>query len=766
MKFKTSLRIVSALLVAVSTLAGLPAASAAPERKPIKGSFEASGVPVVPYFATDDCLPDYQANSHTFEVPAAGRLDVKMDQFQGDWDIWVDTETEPYAAGAYDSQNVGQEGTEEFSFIVTKPTRLRIVACSFSGGPTAHVEYVYRFGEFSTLLDGPDALLKERLPVNFVFVGFDRETVEARFREELPKRYRPVVRSRSWDAMNREVLPIEHVFDYKLTFTEKSWEERFFAWLKGKADDRGVSATQSSYNASGSNRITIDNNAIIPAFETEQWLANNPPPGVDTSEYTAYFIDWYGKKGFTHHLYAKAGEPDTDSKVDYGATPNQMMVAWGGTPVTDQETRPDSVSRVWFYDMSAGPDWRTGNWDVSEDAAGYRILPSWEYHEDGARSPKTLGTDLGRLARFVAIDLLFTPSPLYPPSITPPKLPDSIALEMDQYSDKLRPDPALDKKEVLQEVSELIPTTKFSTTETQTLPFATSDAGRCFGTYFAAINALMQGAWPAVTAPSCYPERENYYVLSNLFLHNAMSVEETRDDVRADYNAQGFLYAYPGGLYPAFSGLADDNSKDGTQSFIYVVSTSLGGSLPGVTDTTIHEYGHHFGVSHPHDGYDFEKAKGFGPYGKTYFAWTGDESNTVMSYLSVNNDFSQFDRDSMDRWLAGSYLQHARGIARKISDGSGWSAAALDEVDAATQAAVAAFARHDWSASLRSAKRAYELTLEEAHRAGIKVKGSEAGWTLAEEDSAARSRKALPKSAYIDFIDENRPWFDPELAGR
>ena len=756
------IRTIGVILLTLTAVSGLPATGAAADRKPIKGSFDAVAAPLAPYM-TDDCLPDYQQNSRSFKVPDAGRLDVTMDQFEGDWDIWVHTTDEAYAAGAWDSQNVGEAGSEEFSLLVDKPTELTIVACSFSGGPTAHVEFTYWFGEFSSLWDGPDALLKEHLPVNFVFVGFEEKDVEQRFRQELPKRYRPVVRSRSWDAMDREVLPIEHVFDYNLVFTEETWEDRFFSWLKTKALQSRVTAQQASYNSSGVNRVTIEENFRVPAHETEKWLAENPPPGVDTSEYTAYFIDWYGEKGFEHHLYMKGGEPDTDSGVDWGQTENQLLVAWGGTPPTDQEGRVDSVNRVWFYDMSAGPDWRTGNWDVSEDAAGYRILPSWEYHKDGARSPSKLGSDLGKLARYVAIDLLFTPSPLYPPSITPPKLPDSITLDINQYSD--REDAPLDRKEVLQEVSELVPSTDFSITKTQTFPFATSDAGRCFGSYMAVATAAEQGAWPAYSAPSCYPDREDTYVYENLFLHNAMNVGEARDDVPTDYNAQATIYTYPGGLYPGFGGRADSNGRDGTQSFIYVVSSPLV-SAPGVTDTMIHEYGHHFGVSHPHDGYDFEKSKSFGPYGKNYFVWTGDESNTVMSYLNVNNDFSQFDKDSMDRWLAGAYMQHARSLAKKVTEKDGRSAGWLAEAEAATQAAIDAFSRHDWSGSLRSAKHAYELTLEAANDAGIKVKGSDAGWTLEDEEQTKRSGVAVHPSAYTDFIDENRPWFDPELAGR
>ena len=118
----------------------------------------------------------------------------------------------------------------------------------------------------------------------------------------------------------------------------------------------------------------------------------------------------------------------------------------------------------------------------------------------------------------------------------------------------------------------------------------------------------------------------------------------------------------------------------------------------------MHEYGHHFGLSHPHDGYDWEKARGFAGSGKTYFAWAGDESATVMSYLNTN-DFSQFNRDSMDRWLAAGYLEDARAIALKVRDAGG-SDAELDAIEAIADASIRLFADHDYFGSLKAASRA------------------------------------------------------------
>jgi len=66
----------------------------------------------------------------------------------------------------------------------------------------------------------------------------------------------------------------------------------------------------------------------------------------------------------------------------------------------------------------------------------------------------------------------------------------------------------------------------------------------------------------------------------------------------------------------------------------------------GLTTTIIHEAGHHLGMSHPHDGYDWELGIDYYPAGDKYFANSGDECNSMMSYIDLNWDFSQFDRDN------------------------------------------------------------------------------------------------------------------------
>jgi hypothetical protein len=71
-------------------------------------------------------------------------------------------------------------------------------------------------------------------------------------------------------------------------------------------------------------------------------------------------------------------------------------------------------------------------------------------------------------------------------------------------------------------------------------------------------------------------------------------------------------------------------------------------------------------MSHPHDGFDSESGTDYDAAGETYFAWLGDESDTVMHYLSVSNGFGRHNQDNMYRWETAGYLNWANAVAGDI----------------------------------------------------------------------------------------------------
>jgi hypothetical protein len=128
-------------------------------------------------------------------------------------------------------------------------------------------------------------------------------------------------------------------------------------------------------------------------------------------------------------------------------------------------------------------------------------------------------------------------------------------------------------------------------------------------------------------------------------------------------------------------------------------------------------------MSHPHDGYDSEDDLDFGPGGDFYFAWSGDESNTIMSYVDLNWDFSQFDRDNMNRYMTATYLNTANAVLKKIyrSPRAGRVSSLLLAADARAGEALAAYDAFDWETAMLKAEKAYRKVMAAAAQINVHV---------------------------------------------
>jgi len=605
---------------------------------------------------------------------------------------------------------------------------------------------------FSNLQPGvPKADLSERVPVNVVFVGFSPSQVGATaFKSGLPRRYEPVVRSRLLYG-NTEELGIHYRYDYDVTYTNAAWENSFFHALAGLATPADRTEFQEAYNAQDGTR-DVGQNHFIDAPTVEKWLIDHAPPGVNTRKDTIFFINWWGRSDFIDHVYTKFGEPDPDTGNDFGKVrDSRKIIAWGGTTPDDEETglgNRRGVNRLWFFDLSAGPESWGGNFDITDEdldgdgIADFRIPVAWEYAANGYRSPSLLTRDLSLLARYGAINLLFTTSPLYPPYLTPELLPKAINLDLNTYEgwDGVDASDLYQKPGYLvHEENELFPTPMFA--DTQDLPFR-GKARLCFVLWVEGIP--------------CFDNRPQYPSDANLFLYNALHL----DDAHVPTNPNSRLYTAPVFNYstnddiafPGLLGFADDNWVDGTQSFVFgFISPSVVDAGYGLTTTEIHELGHHFGMSHPHDGYDSESGVDYEPTGPFFFAWATDENNTMMSYIDLNWDFSQFDRDNAARHQAAGYILNANVIAGRIlaSKHAGKAAGFLAAADSAVGRAERAMADHDYSTTWYAARDAYELVLEGADRADVRVKASHDGWAVLPK---VKSNSAILSYAATDRI--------------
>jgi len=559
------------------------------------------------------------------------------------------------------------------------------------------------------LKPGQFVVHQQDIPVRIVLIGFEDQRVdEDLLRSWLPQTYTPLVRSPQFYGLDGRNLGLEYHFDYEIVHKSGSFADRFFAYLGRIATPGPVSFFQQLYNEQATNLVDVTGPVLyLDAPRVEKWLQDHDGKGAPG--YTVYFVNWYGRSDFRFHVYTRTQEPDPDTGLNFGAVYDEaLMSSWGGTS-----------SRNWFYDFSAGPEWNTTNWLVDfHDANGngieeYRIPTTWEYATGGYRPLEALGGDMGLLMRFVAINLLFTSSPLYDPMVTAPGPGGAKVAHIAMFEDDPGSSGAdwVDPGYARARWREQQPYYNWrvgfgdhdpidaGAKETLDILSGASNAPGCwmpFGTPFAQLfcyfSAHLDDYVPA------YGPRD--------YVGEVFAFNSTREVLRS----LGLL------------GYADDNWSDGTQTFAYVFGGDFFRAVGyGFTATIIHEMGHHIGYSHAHDGYDSELGFDFGPSEEFYFVWEGDESDTVMHYLNLSVGFGRHNNDNMFRWEAAGYLNWAHVLAGDIL-ASPDAHEVMDMVSDADEAAADALdALQDWRYlnAASEAREAYVLLVRAAEKIGV-----------------------------------------------
>ena len=341
--------------------------------------------------------------------------------------------------------------------------------------------------ELETLQPGKFQFVHQNLKINLVFVGYNqgdgpRGVNLNTFKKILPSKYKAVNRGPSFYGTN-DYAGTSFGYDYKIKFAGKDFENAFFKHLSSIAIEKPLTAFQAAYNCQGtapcpSNATNIgkviDKNYWIDAPSVEKWLAYNAPErlGVNTKDYTVFLVNWFDRPDFKFHVYTKTDEPDPDTGYNFGALrSSRKMIAWGGTTPDDKQTGLGKLARLWFFDLSAGPEFNSSMYDITnadidgDTKTDYRMPPVWDYGSTKAtyRPFNDLSGDLGKIVRYVAIDLLFTSSPIYRAAITPPDMPDTVKLVTNVYQGV----PGLDGKSLikkdllLEQLQKLQPLTNF-----------------------------------------------------------------------------------------------------------------------------------------------------------------------------------------------------------------------------------------------------------------------------------------------------------------
>lgn len=566
-----------------------------------------------------------------------------------------------------------------------------------------------RLGSFYGLEPGAFVVHKQKVPVEIVLIGFGNKGVKSSdILAQLAATYEPIVRYPQFYGLQGREMGLSYEFEYAVNRRGAVFERQFFEFLSLAGTEGPPTAFQLGYNAQDKNVLDVTGPVLyIDGPRVERWLEKHDRSSA--KGYKVYFINWHGRPDFRFHVYTKTDDPDPDTGHNFGNRGSRAMNSWGGTN-----------SRSWFYDFSAGPESNTDNWVVDEEdldgdgRAEYRMPPIWEYAANGFRPLSDLGFDMGLLTRFVAIDLLFTTSPLYDPMITAPGAGGRRVVDMTMFEDDpassglawMKPEFAKDRwghfqpyyrwKTALRDVDPIDPGAK-NALDTFTLTNVTPGCWQSIGSPFA--------------QPFCYfAENLGLYVpeyKANDYVAPVFSFNTTEAALGAQFGLLGF---------------ADDNWVDGTQSFVFAFGAQAYRDLGyGFTGTVIHEVGHHIGLSHPHDGYDSEWSWDFGPVGDMYFAWAGDESDTVMQYLGLTNTFGEHNKDNMYRWEMAGYLNWSNALVADIlaSPNAHKVALAVRTADLLAAFAKSQFRQWDYLEAAASARGAYIALVLAAEEIGV-----------------------------------------------
>ena len=335
------------------------------------------------------------------------------------------------------------------------------------------------------------------------------------------------------------------------------------------------------------------------------------------------------------------------------------------------------------------------------------------------------------MTRFVGIDLLFTTSPLYDPLVTAPdvggsKVAHVAMLEDDATSRGLK---WIDAQFAKRELTRFQPYYPWKVGLTDTKPI---DAGAKRTLDIFSENLQEDDCW-------------NFFgtTFAQMFCYFSANLDSYIPEYRSrDYVGEIFAYntgATSLGTQFGLLGFADDNWVDGTQSHVFIFDTPEYRELGfGFTATAVHEFGHHIGMSHPHDGYDSELGLDFGAGGFFEFTWSGDESHTVMQYIALTNQFGRFDKDNSNRWEMAGYLNWSNAVAGDILAHPQASRVKLLLwlADASASEALDGFDRWDYQKAAESARQAYALVITAARQIG------------ADTPTLNAARRALPDSHF------------------
>ncbi len=575
--------------------------------------------------------------------------------------------------------------------------------------------------QYEALKPGSLVHVAQELTVNVVFVGFEQgsgaapQVDQTRLLAGLPASVRP----NPWSDRMRFDL------SYNVVFADAGFADSLFAYLGGLAKQKPLTAFQSAYNQQVHRSRTVSDNAWIDAPSVERWLGSHASDlGLKRRDYTVFYLNWYGRPDFRFHIYSKTGEPEPDTKIDLGEVREYTkLVAFGGSTPDDPQSATGAVQRVWFYDFSAGPDGFSGNWNVddprivppfigatptvdpSPGPMTYRIPVMWDYgRSDGYRPFTDLTGDIATLTTDVAVNSFVVGKGSAPDTTLtadPWRIPSRVRLAVSLFNAA----PGVDGRQfvrnryMVNRLQRLEPWRPF-TARLQVLPYD-EDVRAAYESWVYWFNSGMTDASHTV-----YPGRPgNDGLAGDIGLwendHEAELVSSPGDVPMIAFSVPDELATYVSGF--------TTGANQYTKKFILGTTSATERENPGyaLTMPLLHEAGHYLGLPHPHD----DLRRGERP--QPFYLWTADEVNSIMSYVDVNWDFSQFDRDHIGRSMTVKYLDRVNFLVAQIQAAgkTGSVRRLLTEADRRAELALRQYQNMDYTGAATSASASYALAL-------------------------------------------------------
>jgi hypothetical protein len=631
----------------------------------------------------------------------------------------------------------------------------------------------------TNLAPGSDLRIQQTADVNVVLVGFggivDPAAAEAAVSSLVPWNGVPQA-----DASGQSFLGQRFDFRYHFTLAPTWFEDAFFTWLHAAAQPQAplpfangmlplpITPGQFVYDfcnldptydpahgcsfnpdAPRVNRRFVTQNYLLNATSVEKVLSQALPSalGIDVTRPTIVLLNWWGRPDYVDHIYLDPSEPDPETHAPRGLFVANELAGYGGTSVSDPETcaAGDCVHhRLWFYDVSAGPMVRTGGFDLVADVprmtgALNKGAPDYRFHHiadygtpSGTYRPlDTLLFDLDLLVGEVFVSEIAFGAPLYPPGLTPPQQPHRISLDINRWSWSGQSlGGLLDVPRVIAKMDAL--PYDFAATVTDQSDGPDSNIGRIW-------QCSMTSEYAAQLGQSCYGNRNGGYAFGDLQSYFSDHLFQYLTGA-PDYEVPIFQFDVPPGLAQnGFTGVADSNYDgfgltptalaDLRQSFVFTSTTPSDDATNGHGALLEHETGHHLGFSHPHNGYRcFNDACGpyvvaYGVIPETFFSWAGDYVTGLMTYANVNNDYSRFELDGVQRWLTWQYLDLSNFVASRIgaSPRAGAVSPAVSQADALAGAALGAYQAYDYASAVQQARAAYDALMAAADAINVHI---------------------------------------------